>query len=127
MSLPVQGLTPPHHNSNTAGTTVANDYSRRSDGGEWIPSLSPPSRRNLKEETYESPKSVAMFAAYVWFIGRNEGTPTAEKEAVSFARDNWQAFLPCAHKGLGRLLIRIAGVRPRRGRQGRTTAGAFAG
>ncbi|HEY7311472.1 MAG TPA: hypothetical protein VH643_19070 [Gemmataceae bacterium] len=67
-------------------------------------------------------KVSAMFAAYVWFIGRNEGTATAEKAAVSFARDNWQAFLPCAHKGLGRLLIRIAGVRHRRRRCGRTTA-----
>jgi hypothetical protein len=69
----------------------------------------------------------AMFAAYVWFTGRNEGAATAEKEAVSFARKNWQAFLPCAHKGLGRLLTRIAGVRPRRGRRGRTTAGTIAG
>jgi hypothetical protein len=70
-------------------------------------------------------KVSAMFAAYVWYTGRNEGT--AEKEAVSFARDNWQAFLPCVHEGLGRLLIRIAGGRHQRGRRGRTTAGAVAG
>ena len=67
-------------------------------------------------------KVSAMFAAYVWFTERNEGAATAEKEAVSFARDNWQVFLPCAHKGLGRLLIRIAGVRHRRVRRGRATA-----
>jgi hypothetical protein len=70
----------------------------------------------------DSLKVSAMFAAYVWFIDRNEAAATAEKEAVSFARKNWQAFLPCAHKGLGRLLIRIAGVRHRRGRRGRATA-----
>ena len=72
-------------------------------------------------------KVSAMFAAYVWFTERNEGAATAEKEAVSFVRANWQAFLPCAHKGLGRLLIRLAGGRSRRGRRGRTTAGAIAG
>jgi hypothetical protein len=69
----------------------------------------------------------AMFAAYVWFTSRRKGAATTEKEAASFARDNWQAFLPCAHKGLGRLLIRIAGQRHRRGRRERTTAGAVAG
>ena len=72
-------------------------------------------------------KVSAMFAAYIWFTERNEGAATAEKEAVSFAQDNWKAFLPCAHKGLGRLLTRIAGVRLRRGRRGRTTAGTVAG
>jgi len=69
----------------------------------------------------------AMFGAYIWFTSRRKGAATAEKEAVSFARDNWQAFLPCAHKGLGRLLIRLAGGCHRRGRRGGTTAGAGAG
>jgi hypothetical protein len=41
-----------------------------------------------------------MFAAYVWFTEINGGADTAEKEAVAFARANWQNFLPCAHKGL---------------------------
>lgn len=67
-------------------------------------------------------KVSAMFAAYVWFTERNEGTATAEKEAVSFARGNWQVFLPCAHKGLGRLLTRIAGVRSQRGQCARRGA-----
>lgn len=70
----------------------------------------------------DSLKVSAMFAAYVWFMGRSERTATAEKEAVLFARDNWQVFLPCAHKGLGRLLIRIVGVRHRRRWRGRATA-----
>lgn len=69
----------------------------------------------------------AMFAAYVWFIGRNGGGATAEEEAVSFAEDNWQAFLPNAHKGLGRLLIRLAGVRSQRRGRRKTRAKAIAG
>lgn len=69
----------------------------------------------------------AKFAAYVWFLGRNGKGNAAVQEAVSFARENWQAFLPNAHKGLGRLLIRLAGARSRRGREGRTTAKAIAG
>ncbi len=70
-----------------------------------------------------NPRKVsALFAAYVWYTGRHEAAATAEKEALSFARENWRAFLPCAHKGLGRLLIRIAGRHPRRRRRGRTTA-----
>ncbi len=69
----------------------------------------------------------AMFAAYVWFIGRNGEGAAAEEQGVSFARDNWQAFLPNAHKGLGRLLIRLAGVRSQCGREGRTTARSIAG
>jgi len=72
-------------------------------------------------------KVSAMFAAYIWFTSLHKGAATAEKEAVSFACDNWQAFLPCAHKGLGRLLIRVAGGRHQRGRRVRTTAGAVAG
>lgn len=58
-------------------------------------------------------KVSAMFAAYVWFTECNKGVATVEKEAASFAWDNWQAFLPCAHKGLGRLLTRIASLHPR--------------
>ena len=67
-----------------------------------------------------------MFAAYVWSIGRNGGRVVSEEEAVSFARDNWPAFLPNAHKGLGRLLIRLADVRSRRGRGRKTTARTIA-
>jgi hypothetical protein len=69
----------------------------------------------------------AMFAAYVWFTSRNAESPMVEKEAVLFARENWRTFLPSAHKGLGRLLLRIAGTRSRRGRRGRSTVGAIAG
>jgi len=60
-------------------------------------------------------KVSAQFAAYIWFTNNNPRTPTTE--AMLFARDNWAAFLPCAHEGLGRLLIRIAG--PRRKQHGK--------
>lgn len=66
----------------------------------------------------------AMFAAYVWCININkEGTAA---EAVSFARDNWQAFLSNAHKGLGFLLIRLAAARAQRGRGGKRAAKSIA-
>ncbi len=53
----------------------------------------------------------ARFAAYAWFLGRKPGKPPAEEEALRFAGESWPAFLPCAHEGLGRLLIRLARVR----------------
>jgi hypothetical protein len=63
----------------------------------------------------------AQFAAYTWYRERRAGRPPAEEEDVRFARENWDAFLPCAHEGLGRLLLRLAGRQRERGerRQGR--------
>ncbi|MHB1424430.1 MAG: hypothetical protein ACYC3I_14760 [Gemmataceae bacterium] len=68
-------------------------------------------------------KMSALFAAYAWFIRREGEGATAQKEAVLFARANWTAFLPCAHAGLGRLLIRMAEM-PKKGslRRKNTTA-----
>jgi hypothetical protein len=53
----------------------------------------------------------AQFAAYTWFLHGNAGLPVTEEEASAFARDNWEAFLHCAHNGLGQLLIRLADPR----------------
>lgn len=53
-------------------------------------------------------KISAQFAAYVWFSERGKGQAAAPGEAARFAKDNWVAFLPCADKGIGRLLIQIA-------------------
>jgi hypothetical protein len=53
----------------------------------------------------------ARFAAYAWYRGRKPGRPPAEEEALRFAGESWDAFLPCAHEGLGKLLIRLARVR----------------
>ena len=48
----------------------------------------------------------AKFAAYVWYQHQNPAKTSAD--AMLFARQNWNTFLPCSHKGLGRLLAKIA-------------------
>jgi hypothetical protein len=58
-------------------------------------------------------KTSAQFAAYVWYSEVRQGWATPD-ESARFARANWAAFLPSAHEGLGRLLIRVAKP-PRRG------------
>ncbi len=52
-------------------------------------------------------KVSAQFAAFVWFSGQGAGRSADADEAIRFARANWAAFLPCAQKGIGRLLIRV--------------------
>lgn len=55
----------------------------------------------------------ARFDAFIWYINnRRAPKPTLQAEAKRFSQENWQAFLPVAHEGLGRLLLRIARVRP---------------
>jgi hypothetical protein len=56
-------------------------------------------------------KLSAQFAAYVWYSEARGGRAT-RAETARFARANWGAFLPSAHAGLGRLLVRVG--RPRR-------------
>jgi len=53
-------------------------------------------------------KVSAQFAAFVWYSNRKSEQKTTVAEAAQFAKDNWIAFLPYAHEGYGRLLIRIA-------------------
>jgi hypothetical protein len=53
----------------------------------------------------------ARFAAFVWFSQRNRQDREA---AARLAKDNWNAFLPLAKEGLGRLLLRIAAPTRRR-------------
>ncbi len=57
----------------------------------------------------------AQFAAYSWFIAHRDNLGKDRKAAMRFAREKWQEFLPLAHPGLGRLLLKMAGVphRPR--------------
>jgi len=51
----------------------------------------------------------AQFAAYTWYSETRQAPPAiVEEEAKQFAQQNWQAFLPLAHEGLGRLLLRIS-------------------
>ena len=64
-------------------------------------------------------KVSALFVAYVWYTETKQGRAT-QAEAARFARENWVAFLPSAHEGLGRLLIRVARLpSARRGRGSR--------
>ena len=51
-------------------------------------------------------KVSAQFAAFVWFTNARK-TATRE-EAMQYARENWVGFLPAAHEGVGKLLIRVA-------------------
>jgi hypothetical protein len=58
----------------------------------------------------------ARFAAFLWYCDR--GRSGADRaEAVRFARENWPRFLPQAHEGWGKLLIRVAKLRPANGRR----------
>jgi len=64
-------------------------------------------------------KLSAQFAAYVWYTEVRRGTSTPD-EALRFAGRNWTTFLPAAHQGWGKLLMRVAGPgRAERGRQRR--------
>jgi hypothetical protein len=56
-------------------------------------------------------KLSAQFAAFVWYAEARGGRATHD-ETARFALENWAAFLPSAHEGLGRLLVRVG--RPRR-------------
>jgi len=58
----------------------------------------------------------AQFAAYVWYTEVSHG-PKPHDEAVQFAQRNWASFLPSAHEGWGKLLLRLA--RPRHVERGR--------
>jgi hypothetical protein len=59
-------------------------------------------------------KLSAQFAAFVWFTNRAGGTASTNTQAWAYARKHWQSFLPAAHDGLGRLLLKIARGRSRR-------------
>jgi hypothetical protein len=52
-------------------------------------------------------KVSAEFAAYTWFVNTS-ARKVSTRQALQFAHKNWASFLPCAHHGLGRLLLRIA-------------------
>jgi hypothetical protein len=70
-------------------------------------------RKPYRGDAMDPVKLSAQFAAYVWYTNIKEGSATTEEQAVRFARTNWSAFLPCAHRGLGRLLSKMAAGRLR--------------
>jgi len=55
----------------------------------------------------------ARFAAFTWYTtSRQAKKLTTQAEARRFSNQNWQIFLPVTQEGLGRLLLRVAKVRP---------------
>jgi hypothetical protein len=55
----------------------------------------------------------AQFAAFAWYTKHRQApSRTAQAEARRFSKQNWQFFLPVAHEGWGRLLLRVAKTRP---------------
>jgi hypothetical protein len=51
----------------------------------------------------------AQFTAFVWYRNSRKAPGSVlQQNAKRFAKENWQAFLPVAHEGLGRLLLRVA-------------------
>ncbi len=55
----------------------------------------------------------AQFAAFAWYT-KHRCAPSGitQAEARRFAKQNWQIFLPVAHEGWGRLLLRVAKACP---------------
>jgi hypothetical protein len=64
-------------------------------------------------------KVSAQFAAFVWYSNQKTKNKATVAEAAQFAKENWIAFLPYAHEGYGRLLIKIAQPRAKRGTRNR--------
>ena len=61
----------------------------------------------------------AQYAAYSWFREQDGNSTKSNEDAHRFARRNWERFLPDAHEGLGRLLMRVVAKR-KRARRGET-------
>ena len=54
-------------------------------------------------------EAAARFAAFTWYTDtRQAPIRTMQAEASRFSKENWQAFLPVADQGWGRLLLRVA-------------------
>ena len=62
-------------------------------------------------------EAAARFAAFAWCTEAAAPGRAAPEEARLFARQNWEAFLPAAQEGLGRLLLRIARMPSGNGRR----------
>jgi len=55
----------------------------------------------------------AQFAAFAWYTNcRQAPSRTTQAEARQFPIQNWQVFQSVAEKSWGRLLLRVAKVRP---------------
>jgi hypothetical protein len=70
------------------------------------------------EDNWMNPLIIsAQFAAYVWFTAQEDNAGKGRGAATRFARQQWEDFLPLAHKGLGRLLLRMADMPLRKSRK----------
>jgi hypothetical protein len=98
-------------NTRLAGEETHPGLTTHLDGGTLTFSLFPTSGIS-KEEAMNPLKLSAQFAAYVWYSETRQGRATHE-ESARFARESWASFLPSAHEGLGRLLIRVGKPRSR--------------
>jgi hypothetical protein len=50
----------------------------------------------------------ARFAAFAWYTNHRQAPKrTTQAEARRFSKENWQVFLPLAHEGWGKLLLRV--------------------
>jgi hypothetical protein len=65
-----------------------------------------------KKKDMDPLKLSAQYAAFVWYADKKPEGRKSQDEAARFARENWLAFLPVAHEGWGRLLIKIVGGKP---------------
>jgi hypothetical protein len=70
-------------------------------------------------------KASAQYAAYAWYTEVRRRT--THDEALRFAEQNWTSFVPSAHEGWGKLLMRVAGPRRHAGRRAKVPGPAMAG
>ncbi len=70
-------------------------------------------------------KLSAQFAAYAWYNEVRRGA--THGQALRFAERNWGSFVPAAHEGWGKLLMRLAGPGRAARRRAKTQAPALAG
>jgi hypothetical protein len=96
------------HKPTESGGGQEENFFARIGGSGWMPpteTLPDPKVRGLT--VMDARKVAAQFAAYAWYE-ENRAGQQSRKEAGRFAEENWTAFLPVAHEGLGKLLMRIA-------------------
>ena len=53
-------------------------------------------------------KVSAQFAAFLWFTKGKRPSSKLNRDASRYARVNWSIFVPNAHDGIGRLLLKLA-------------------
>lgn len=66
----------------------------------------------------------ARFAAFTWYTNtRQAPARTTQAEARRFSQENWTTFVPVAHEGMGKLLLKIA--KPRKTRKRAVSSSAL--